>query len=157
MNIFLVKYSINGWRISPITSYTEEFCGQRIFIKQYTKLIFCSKNSFFIVTHPKMFRQIYLIRELWRLLKPGMNKLGLSNVNHERKHKLIMDLWVLTIYASNFTLCSISFIFESLLLFAKHFFTTAFSSWTRYSFYFIYFCLVCSSLMTKHFVKTLSR
>ena len=48
-------------------------------------------------------------------------KLGLSNVNHETKHKLIMDLWMLIMDDSNFTLYSISFIVELSLLFAKHF------------------------------------
>ena len=37
-------------------------------------------------------------------------KLGLSNVNHERKHKLIIDLWILIMNTSNFTLYSILFI-----------------------------------------------
>ena len=49
------------------------------------------------------------------------NKLGLSNFNHERKHKLIIDLWMLIMDASNFTLYIVSFILESPLLFAKHF------------------------------------
>ena len=46
----------------------------------------------------RYFRQIYLIRELWRFLQPGLismnfqKELGLSNVNHERMYKLIMDL-----------------------------------------------------------------
>ena len=48
-------------------------------------------------------------------------KLGISNVNNERKHKLIMDLWMLIMNTYNFTLYTISFILESLLLFAKHF------------------------------------
>ena len=47
-------------------------------------------------------------------------KLAISNVNNERKHKLIMDLWMLIMNTYNFTLYTISFILESLLLFAKH-------------------------------------
>ena len=39
--------------ISQITNYIEEFLDRPIFINQYTKLIFCSNNPFFIVTHPK--------------------------------------------------------------------------------------------------------
>ena len=38
-----------------------------------------------------------------------------------------MDLWMLIMDASNFTLYSISFILESLLLFAKHFLYQNFS------------------------------
>ena len=47
-------------------------------------------------------------------------KLGLSYVNHEIKHKLNMDLWMLIMDASNFTLYSLSIILESSLVFAKH-------------------------------------
>ena len=50
-----------------------------------------------------------------------LKKLGLPNVNHERKHKLIMDLCRLIMNTSNFTLYIISFILESSLLFAKDF------------------------------------
>ena len=42
--------------ISPITNYIEEFLDQPIFINQHTKLVFCSNNPFFIVTHPKLFQ-----------------------------------------------------------------------------------------------------
>ena len=48
-------------------------------------------------------------------------KLGLSNIDYERKHKLIMDLWMIIMDASNFTLYSISFIIDSSQLFAKYF------------------------------------
>ena len=40
--------------ISPITNYIEEFLDLPIFINQYTELVFCSNNPFFIVTHPKI-------------------------------------------------------------------------------------------------------
>ena len=40
--------------ISPITNYMEEFLDRPIFIKQYTKLAFCSNKPFFIVIHPKI-------------------------------------------------------------------------------------------------------
>ena len=50
-----------------------------------------------------------------------LKKLGLPNVNHERKYKLIMDLCRLIMNTSNFTLYIISFILESSLLFAKDF------------------------------------
>ena len=40
--------------ISPITNYIEEFPDRSVFINQYTKLVFCSNNSFFIVTHPQI-------------------------------------------------------------------------------------------------------
>ena len=48
-------------------------------------------------------------------------KLGLPNVSYERNHKLIMDLWMFIMDASNFTLYNILFILELSLLFAKHF------------------------------------
>ena len=54
-------------------------------------------------------------------------KLGLSNNNHERKHKLIVDLRMLIMNISNFTLYIISFILESSLLFAKRFLYQHFS------------------------------
>ena len=57
---------------SLITNYIEEFLDRQIFINQYTKLVFCSNNPFFIVTHPKYLRQIYLMRELGRFLQPGL-------------------------------------------------------------------------------------
>ena len=47
-------------------------------------------------------------------------KLYLSNVDHERKHKLIMNSWMLIMNTYNFTLYRISFILESSLLFAKY-------------------------------------
>ena len=40
--------------ISPITNYIEEFLDRPIFINQYTKIVFCSNNPVFIVTHPKI-------------------------------------------------------------------------------------------------------
>ena len=40
--------------ISPITNHIEEFFDRPIFINQYTQLVFCSNNLFFIVTHPKI-------------------------------------------------------------------------------------------------------
>ena len=50
----LVKYSINAW-----LHFTNNKLHRRIdqpnFINQYTKLVFCSNNSFFIVSHPKIF------------------------------------------------------------------------------------------------------
>ena len=54
-------------------------------------------------------------------------KLGLPNVSYERNHKLIMDLWMFIMDASNFTLYNILFILESSLLFAKHFLYKTFS------------------------------
>ena len=42
--------------ISPITNYIKEFLDQPIFINQYTKLVFCSNNLFFIVAHLKIFQ-----------------------------------------------------------------------------------------------------
>ena len=48
---------------------------------------------------------------------------GLSNVDHERKHKLIIDIWMLNMNTFNFTLYSISFILESSLLFENIFYT----------------------------------
>ena len=42
--------------ISPITNDIEESLDRLIFINQYTKLVFCSNNTFFIVTHPKIFQ-----------------------------------------------------------------------------------------------------
>ena len=110
--------------ISSITNYVEEFLDRPIFINQYPKLDFCSNNLFSLQPTQKYLRQIYLTEELWRFLQPGLismtyeKKLGLSNVNHERKHKLIMDLWVLIMNSFNFTLYSISFLLESSLLFA---------------------------------------
>ena len=53
VKIILVKESMLGY-ISTITNYTEELLDQPIFIKRYTKLVFCSNNPFFIVTHPKI-------------------------------------------------------------------------------------------------------
>ena len=40
--------------ISPIANYIEEFLDRPIFINQYTKIVFCSNNPVFIVTHPKI-------------------------------------------------------------------------------------------------------
>ena len=40
--------------ISAITNYIEEFLDRPIFINEYTKLVFCSKNPFFIATHLKI-------------------------------------------------------------------------------------------------------
>ena len=67
------------------------------------------------------------------------------NVNYERKHKLIMDLWMHIMDASNFTLYIISFILESSLLFTKHFYIKIFPNWTGYifnSFIFVWFVVV---------------
>ena len=44
-----------------------------------------------------------------------------------KKHKLIMDLWMLIMDTSNFTLYSVSFILESSLLFLQHFLYSSFS------------------------------
>ena len=60
---FFVKLSVLGY-ISPIPNYIEEFLDPLIFINQYPKRVFCSNNTYFILTHLKYLREIYLIREL---------------------------------------------------------------------------------------------
>ena len=41
--------------ILPVTNDIEELLDRPIYINQYTKLVFCCKNPFTIVTHPKIF------------------------------------------------------------------------------------------------------
>ena len=59
---------------------------------------------------------------------------SLSTGNHERKHKLIVDLWMLIMNTSNFTLYSISFTLESSHYLQNIFYTKTFPNWTGYSF-----------------------
>ena len=54
VKIFLVKYSINAW-LHFTNNKLHRRIDQPIFINQYTKLVFCSNNSFFIVSHQKIF------------------------------------------------------------------------------------------------------
>ena len=116
--------------ISPITNCIEQFLDRPIFINQYTKPVFCSNNPFFYCNAPKNILDKFTLLESFegfcnQVWSQWLIKL--FNVNYERKHKLMMDLWMLIMDASNFTLYSISFILESLLLFAKYFLYQNFS------------------------------
>ena len=105
--------------ISPITNYIEQFLDRPIFINQYTKLFFCSNNPFFYCNPPKNISDKFTLLESFEGFYHQVWSqwlIKLFNVNYERKHKLIVDLWMLIIDASNFTLYSISFILESLLI-----------------------------------------
>ena len=130
MKIFLVKYSINVWldftnnklhrRISWSTHFSKPTHGTRLF----------SNNPFFYSNPPKNISNKFISLESFEGFYNQVWSqwlIKLFNVNYERKHKLIVDLWMLIIDASNFTLYSISFILESLLLFAKHFLYQNFS------------------------------
>ena len=53
--------------VSPITNYIEEFLDRPIFINQYTKLVFCSNNPFFIATHPKISQTNLPYEKAWEV------------------------------------------------------------------------------------------
>ena len=68
--------------ISPKTNYVQEFLDRPIFINQYTTLVFCSNNLFFIVTHPKI-SQTNL--PCYRALKVSTTKYDLNDLLKETR------------------------------------------------------------------------
>ena len=92
VKIVLAKYSINAWLLFTNNSLHRISWSTHFYKPIHQTSILLDEHS------ERYFRQIYLIRELSRFLQPGLismnfwKKLGISNVNHERMHKLIMDL-----------------------------------------------------------------